>query len=111
MLTMPQSVSFKFLIGFVVLAILCLTGNVVAPLHAQLSVPEVTMSGRGMTERIVSASEAAYYVTVERVKLDARLSFRQAHYPKDSMRAVVAVRAKEWLTRLQQHPVRGIQLD
>jgi hypothetical protein len=61
--------------------------------------------------RSVSAAEAQYHVAVKGGVLHAMVSFRDAHYPIDSMRRAVTAHASEWLTRLERSSVRGLQRD
>lgn len=61
--------------------------------------------------RKVSAAEARHHVAVKGGILDAAHSFREAHYPLDSMVQAVSAHAADWLTRLERQPVRGLQRD
>jgi len=78
---------------------------------AQLTLPQVSVAGTTASTRPVSAAEAAYHVQVEKAKLDAAISYRQAHYPVDSINSIVSETGAQWLTALRVHPIQGLQHD
>jgi len=76
---------------------LSLSGSV-ASLAAQRSLP-------------VTAAEAAFHVREQEEAIRDAISFRQAHYPVDSMLQVIAGTGAQWLAHLQGDAVHGMQLD
>jgi hypothetical protein len=86
------------------------------PARCQLLPPPVIGATPSIAARethfpTVSAAEAEYHVDLQEVKLNRAVAFEQAHYPIDSMRAVVADAGARWLARVRMAPVRGMQLD
>jgi hypothetical protein len=71
----------------------------------------VTSTGERAGARSVTANEAFFHVLRKRMEVESRVSFRDAHYPIDSMLANVATTAGGWLDRVRQHPPAGIQLE
>jgi hypothetical protein len=84
-----------------------------APLAAQLMPPAITTASNGT--RPLSPAGMAYYLRMKEGQLESMISFRDTHYPIDSMRKVVEATGVEWLVRLQQQEqyqrVRGLQID
>jgi hypothetical protein len=79
------------------------------PVYAQLAPPVLTVRSTGA--RPVTASEAAFHVLYQRSRLESAVSFRDRHYPIDSMLTAVSGVAMTWLGRFQQRPVTGLQFE
>jgi hypothetical protein len=70
------------------------------------------MPATGRSTRPITAAEASAHTQAKVLEAMVKaVSYRSAHYPIDSIRAAVAVVGAEWLARLRQQPVKGIQLD
>jgi hypothetical protein len=88
-----------------------------AATHAQVTSaavtsPAVTTKSVDASTRPVSAAEAAHHVWIKDGRLkDANAFVHTADYSSDSMKKVMSETGREWLTRMQQSPVKGIQLD
>jgi hypothetical protein len=81
------------------------------PLGAQTAPPAVTMAGTGHRAAPLSAAEAAFRVRIVEADVQSRLSYKDAHYPKDSVQTVMTSAAQGWLSRLQGVEIRGIQIE
>jgi hypothetical protein len=80
--------------------------------QAQLTSPEVTTFSAAASTRPISAAEAAHHVFMKDGRLrDANALRHTPDYPRDSIRTVLKATGREWLTRIQQRPIQGIQLD
>jgi len=96
--------------GFVITAALFLMP--VPAAQAQPTSPEVTTISPATTTRPISAAEAAHHIWIK----DGRLSdfgdmLRTPDAPRDSMRKVLAATGAEWLARMREGRIQGIQLD
>jgi hypothetical protein len=76
---------------------------------AQLQVPALHVADRG--NRPVSHAEAEYHVWMNEARVKAKQSFRDAHYPVDSMLRVVSDTGLAWLTRLGTRSVSALQYE
>jgi len=81
--------------------------------RAQLALPTVrTFSGDSASaHRPVSAAEADHHVWIKRANLEDAISFRDAHYPVDSLRRVVSATAADWAKNFEAIPLTGLQHD
>jgi len=79
-------------------------------LHAQATVPSLTISGVQTPGIPVSAAEAAYHVGRQELLAESA-RILDADYPHDSVLAIGLRTANTWLVPLQSGTVKGIQLD
>src|SRR5438105_2197555 len=100
-----QHMSRRFSTRGLVVFPLLVMGSGITPAHAQFTVPVISTASTGA--RPVTAEEARYHVLTTRVELESAVSYRDAHYPIDSMLQVVSGTGAEWLTRLRAQPVAG----
>jgi hypothetical protein len=88
---------------------LLLSGATPSLLRAQLAPPVVVTTSPGT--RPVAPVGAAYHVAVKERQLDQMVSFRDTHYPIDSMLKVIEALGTQWVTRLQQPSLKGVMTD
>jgi len=81
------------------------------PVGAQVTVPDVPITAAGVSTGSVTPAQTLMYIAVAQTRIEKALSFRSAHYPKDSMEAALTLASKRWLDTITAHPVRGMQLD
>jgi hypothetical protein len=76
---------------------------------AQLAPPVITSVSSGRPS--LPPSSAAYHVRRKEGQLELMVSFRDKHYPIDSMMKIVEATSNEWLARLKQQQVKGLELS
>jgi hypothetical protein len=77
-----------------------------------VALPTIAAPATGRSTRPITAAEASAHAQAKRIETFAKtVSYRNVRYPIDSMHTVIAATGVQWLSRLQPHPVEGIQLD
>jgi hypothetical protein len=95
-------------------AVVLLIGSTLlsASTQAQVLTPEVTFSGARNRNVPITASEAAINITFEAQRSASKvMRITQAYYPKDSLLALDAERARVWVATLPMATIAGMQLD
>jgi len=77
-----------------------------------LGTPAITFNGDRPAAVHESPAEAYMNIAFESGRTwEYAVPATQAHYPKDSVMAVVSQRAQDWIKALQASPVHGLELD